>query len=389
MLLLETDLVMPKLFIIGSRGIPAQYGGFETFVEKTSLGLVQKGLKVYVTCHGESSVYDSYHGVNRLIIKRSDNKLLYRFLNDYRAIKASMTNADKDDIFYFLGAAFLPIFYLILFPYFKKKRIKIWLNPDGFGWKRKKFPWWARLYSRIGTNVSLFFSNSIIFDSSAVKKFWLSKHPFLDDKSNVIEYGATVNEATKTQKSELDKFLESNNLKKYKYYLIVARYAPENNFDLIIEQYLKSDLKKPFLIVSTGEPKDMYKKYGIYDDYKLKFHKPIYNQALVGLLRKYCFCYIHGHEVGGTNPTLLEAMASGCLIVAHDNEFNREVLGKNGIYFDKTDGSLIKAFKRVERLSENERDELKREYVGRIVNYYNWERIIDEYYKLLLKTNIN
>jgi rhamnosyltransferase len=211
-------------------------------------------------------------------------------------------------------------------------------------------------------------------------------------KAKFISYGVTPMKSHRwdsliDESSFKDKMM---NVKPHEYWLVVARLEPENNIDVIVEGYLRSASRRPILIVGdfTSEKylrfvKGMIQNRMIAD--RIILLGSIHNQSHLGALREHCLAYIHGHSVGGTNPSLLEAMSARNIIIAHDNPFNREVCSESALYFSNAE-DLSNALKSVEQ------NELgfagMREQVGRrAIDYYGWNRIVSEY-DALLKTSI-
>jgi rhamnosyltransferase len=325
-----------SLAIVGSRGIPNRYGGFERFTEIISTELAKTNKKVYVSCeHSTEPKVDKYNGVYLFYfpIKPPKNPLLrifYEFLYDgYSLLWASR----KVDSVYMLGYSAAMLFFI---PKLFGKELLV--NPDGMEWKRSKFNPIIKSLLKLSENIAVFWADNLIADSKEIKNY-------LDNKYNInslfIPYGAS-----NIKEIEWNHEILPENLKKLKinpsYYLIVARLEPENNIEMIIKGYLKSQTVKPLIVVGDFAKPDyekLIKKIieGSSGDKKIVFTGGIYNPELLNMLRQNCYAYFHGHSVGGTNPSLLEGMISKNLIIAHDNVFNLEVCGDNALYFKDSD----------------------------------------------------
>ena len=365
-----------SIAIIGSRGIPNRYGGFEKFTEILSTELVKKGKKVYVSCeYAEEPKISKYNGVNLFYFpikppKMNLLRIFYEFLYDgYSLFWASR----RVDTVYMLGYSAAMLFFI---PKLFGKELLV--NPDGMEWKRSKFNGVVKSLLKLSENLAVFWADTMIADSKAIKKY-------LDNKYNInsifIPYGATkIKEIDWNQKILPEKI---KNLKiNPSYYLVVARLEPENNIKMIIEGYLKSKTVKPLIIVGDFADSDYEKSIkkiieGSPKDKKIVFTGGIYNPELLNMLRQNCYAYIHGHSVGGTNPSLLEGIISKNLIIAHDNVFNQEVCSKNALYFKNPDEVSAK-IELVEKYPQNY-FEFKNSIYNMAKDYYSWDRVTNQY----------
>lgn len=365
-----------SIAIIGSRGIPNRYGGFEKFTEVLSTELVKKGKKICVSCeYSPKPRIDKFNGVDLFYfpIKPPKNSLLrivYEFLYDgYSLLWASK----HTDSIYMLGYSAAMLFFI---PKLYGKELLV--NPDGMEWKRSKFNGLVRLLLKLSENLAVFWADKMIADSKEIKNY-------LDIKYNLnsifIPYGASeIKEIEWTQK------ILPESLKKIKinpsYYLVVSRLEPENNIEMIIKGYLKSKTKKPLIIIGDfADPN--------YEEYikkiirkssrnkKIVFTGGIYNPKLLNMLRQNCYAYLHGHSVGGTNPSLLEGMISKNMIIAHDNVFNKEVCSDNAFYF-KNPEELTSKLELIEKYPDNY-FELKNRIYNKAKKDYSWVRVVNQY----------
>lgn len=381
---------MPKrrIFIVGSKGVPASYGGFETFAEQISIRLAKMGFEVYVTCESDEYKSDNYNSVYRVHIKKSNLKFLGPIINDIRALKEVNRLAKQDDICYILGYG-IGIFGRKALSDLKNKGITIWVNPDGLEWKRSRWPLIGKIYLRRAERFMLTYCDLVISDSTAIKEYILQNYPITNDKIRTIEYGAELF-LSDTIDNDYVEFLNKHSLEAGQYYLTVGRFVPENNLETIVRGYIASKSSKPLVMIANIDKKSpLYKVILTYQlgaeqlNGRIVLAGPIYDQALLKQIRRHCFAYVHGHEVGGTNPSLLEAMGCGNLVIALDVPFNKAVLQDHGVYFNKELGSLSNIFNLVEKMDKNEIDLIKNANIDRITNYYNWDRIAELYAKLL------
>lgn len=353
-----------KLAIVGSRGIPANYGGFETFAEEISHRLQAVGMDVTVVCQHSELQPDRSDNVNLVYSRYSKALNPLRFYLDSLRRKPAMTD--------FLlvcgvgGAVFYPLLNL--------KGCKLITHVDGREELRGKYSFLKKMYVRIAQSFAAKYSDHIIADSFAVRKYWMEKFNLPAGKVSAIEFGANFVEASD------ESILDELNLTAGNYFLVVCRMVPENNLEIILKGFMKSGSKLKLVLV--GDLSDNFgRSLKSYSSEKIIFLKAIYRKAALFTLRKNCFAYIHGHSVGGTNPSLLEAMAAGNICICHDNEFNRETTENLASYFSNEE-ELADRIKQATLLSENERINYAEIARKRISDYYNWERITDEYVEL-------
>ena len=358
-----------KIAIVGTRGIPAKYGGFETFAEELAIRLIQQDFIVEVFCDKESYEFNSYKNVNLVFSEFTKTCNSLKYYNDC-ITKAALKN-DAVIICGTGGALFL------LKKYFKRKKTIYITNSDGIEYKRSKWPLWGRIFIKATEILSVFVSNYIIADSKGIKQYLLKQYKFIaPSKIRQIEYGAKIVE------SYDESFLTKHNLIKDEYYLIVSRLEPENNVDMILEGFKKSGLNRPLIVVGNLLNTEHVKHLKTFESDKIRFVGGIYDKTELATLRFFCKAYCHGHSVGGTNPSLLEALGCGNIVLAHDNIFNREVTSDRMFYFTN-ENDVSNMLKRIESLTPDETLKLKKISKNRILDYYNWERITNEYASFL------
>lgn len=309
-----------KIGIIGTRGIPNRYGGFEQFAEFIAPMLVQKGHEVTVY---NSSLHpqqiSEWKGVRIITKKDSENRIgtAAQFLYDLRCI----LNCRKQnyDIILQLGYTSSSI-WSFLYP----AKSKIITNMDGLEWKRSKYSPAVKRFLKLAEKWAVKQSDVLIADSIGIQQYISNTYK---KDSVFIAYGAELFKAVES-KPVLD-----SGLQPFEYNLLIARMEPENNIETIIEGNINSNTSQPLLIVGNTSNKfgEYLKKK--YNSSSLIFFEAVYDLNFLNHLRFYSNIYFHGHSVGGTNPSLLEAMASGSLIAAHENIFNRSVLGDDAFYF--------------------------------------------------------
>jgi glycosyltransferase involved in cell wall biosynthesis len=358
-----------KIAILGTRGIPASYGGFETFAEKLAMGLSVRGFDVTVFCEsGESSALDVFQGVKLRYVSAPSFGPLRTIFYDLQCLWKSRSGYD---VVYMLGYGAAPF---CLIP--RLWGSIVWINPDGLEWMRAKWGFAAKTYFRLMEWTSLHVANRIIADAEAIATSLADRHGRLP-ACTVIPYGCEVIDVPPQSET-----LSEWGLAPSSYYLVVCRLEPENHVMEILQAFQQSRSTKQLIVVGNHLADGPYvaKLYTIQDP-RVRMIGTVYDQAKLTCLRYYCFAYMHGHSVGGTNPSLLEAMGCGNFIFAHDNSFNRETLGPFGRYFSDSEG-LASAID----LAESEGDELERLKEGcrmRARTNYQWPNIISRYVALL------
>lgn len=322
-----------KIAIIGTRGIPNNYGGFEQFAEYLSVGLVERGHDVTVySPHFHSFKEPLYKGVRIKHIYSPEcwmGNSIGSFFYDYACLRDALKK-QTFDIVYELGYTSIVPSYI----WFDVRKITspvIITNMDGLEYLRPKFNKWVRRFLRWEEKMAIRYSPYLVTDNQAIHDYHLHKY---GRESKMLAYGADVRNGYN------EAYLQEFDLMPENYLLVIARMEPENNIEMIINGYLESDMKnKPLIIVGklkTSHGKYLVERYGA--ERGIRFMNGIYDVEKLNSLRHFSYAYFHGHSVGGTNPSLLEAMAAGCFIFAHENAFNRSVLNGKAIYFnDKED----------------------------------------------------
>ena len=376
-----------RVVLVGSRGIPAKYGGNEVFVEELSKGLVKNGIKVYVTCESGKFYEDTYEGIRRIHIPSIEGKVItIPIINDMMAtIYLLIKYRNKFDVIYYVAPdGSLPA---IIAKLFGKK---VLINPDGIEWKRplirlKYLPFYLKILSLpltlllwILEMLSVKVPDITIADSYEIKKYLENKYKA--KKVVFIPYGVRILLNNNPSEDRECNILKNLGLSSQGYYLTVARIVPENNIHIEIEGFKKSNSNKMLVIVGNFSTKDSYTRLLLKmkgNSNQIRFMNPIYDKEILGVLRKNCFAYIHAYSVGGTNPSLLEAMSMENIILAHDNEFNREVCGDAGIYF-KDENDLANKIKLIESNPETY-NELKENAYRRVKENYSWNEVVKRY----------
>jgi len=368
-----------KIAFVSTRGIPNNYGGFEQFAEYISVGLAQKGHDVTVySPHYHPYTKNQYKGVHIKHIYSPERWMggsIGSFFYDYFCLKDALCKEDFDVIYDAGYTSIIPAYIR-----FNVKDIKhpiFTTNMDGLEYKRTKFNKWVQKFVFWEEKMAVKYSHYLISDNMGIHDYYKEKY---GKESKFLAYGANIYD------NYNEYYLKEFNLEKNKYLLIVARIEPENNIEMAIEGFLNSEFqhKMPLVVVgNTDTPyaKQILKQYGHVE--QLKFIGGIYDFDKLNSLRYFSYAYFHGHSVGGTNPSLLEAMASECFILSHDNIFNRSVLGDNALYYTNN-GEVIKLLNQLDYLLKIHKKTFIANNLDVIRNKYSWENLIDEHEKYFL-----
>jgi glycosyltransferase involved in cell wall biosynthesis len=358
-----------KLAILGTRGIPARYGGFETFAEKLAVGLVQRGHEVTVFCekNGEPAP-GCYRGVRLRYAPAPALGPLRTILYDANCLWQARKSFD---VVYMLGYGASPF---CLIPRLWGK--EVWINPDGIEWARAKWNWIAKTYFRLMEWVSVRVAHRIIADAEAVASFLARRHGS-HRACSVIRYGCELADALPPAAPLAEWGLTTGS-----YYLIVCRLEPENHVLEILRAFCRSRSTRALVVVGNHLARTRYvQQLRSLCDSRIRMIGTVYDPVKLTALRCHAFAYMHGHSVGGTNPSLLEAMGCANLVFAHDNPFNRETLGSAGIFFRDAD-DLAQAIDLAEQDPVN-LERRRRAAQSRARTEYLWPDIIDRYVELL------
>lgn len=358
-----------NIAIIGSRGIPNYYGGFEQMAQYLAVGLLQKGHRVTVyNSHNHPYRENEWNGVKIIHCFDAENMIgtAGQFVYDFNCILNARKK--KFDVLLFLGYTSSSVWGRI-FP----KNAVIISNMDGMEWKRAKYSKPVQKFLKYAEKLAVKYSQFFIADSTVIQNYVDMKY---NVSSKYIPYGAEI--FANKDECILAKFQVS----KFNYHMLMARMEPENNIDMVLDGFHKSNSEKKFIVIGNHHNsygKLMYKKY--YHDERIHFAGAIYDASITNTLRAFCKLYFHGHSVGGTNPSLLEAMANGSIIVAHDNEFNRAVLKEDAYYFKSADDVLQLV---VKSNGHKESTRMVENNFVKIEEQYNWPKIVNMYEEFII-----
>ena len=362
-----------RIAIIGSRGYPYVYSGYETFVKELSERLIKNDFSVTIYCHKNlfSNFPKSVNGINLVYIRTIEKKSLSQFIHSFSSIlHASLRNFD---LIFVVNSANGP--FGLITKLLGKKTV---INVDGVEWMRPKWKGVGSKYFYYASKLATKLFNEIVTDSYEMQKIYRDE---FNARSTVISYGAN------NSKTYHSGFISKWPLTEKQYYLVVGRLIPDNNSDLIISEFRASKSKKKLVIVGDVPYKDKFaERIKATNDERIIFTGYIYNEAELMELYVNCFCYIHGHEFGGTNPTILSALANNCAVLALDTRFSRETLdnGKYGLFFNKNPGNLNTMINFIE-VNPDVIERLRRISRNRIEENYTWEKVTNQYISLFKK----
>ena len=367
-----------KLSIIGVKGYPYVYGGYETLIKELAERISKKNIEVTIYCH--KSLFkerpNNLGKIKLVYIPCVETKALSQLTHSFLStIHVCFSNAD---VVFYVNAANGPFGYLTKL--FKKKTV---INLDGLEWLRPKWKGWGAKYFYFAAKKATQLFNVLVTDAFEMQKIYKQ---LFNANSTMIAYGTDVFVAQPIN------LLEQWNLKGQDYYLIVGRLIPDNNSDLLIDAFLNFNSKKKLLIVGDDVFNNAFSiqiKNKIKASSNIIFTGYIKDTNLLSALYQHAFAYLHGHEFGGTNPTLVKAMGEGSLILALNNKFNSEVLkaGEYGHLFEKNKESLTELMMASEK--EDDATQLKVQTMRSnstkgLVERYQWDYIIDQYYQIFI-----
>lgn len=398
---------MQHIFIIGSKSLGA-YGGYETFVYKlTEYHQWNTKIKYHVACkaNGSGCMDESkLNGVNKI------NDLEFEVHNAH-CFKVSVPSIGPAAAIYYDVMSLnwccehiennhidRPIVYILacrigpFAGYFQRKIHKLggkmYVNPDGHEWMRAKWSAPVRMYWKISEKLMVKYADLLICDSRTIEKYIQTEYVRYHPQTTFIAYGAETHlSKLADDDEELIAWYKQKGLTAKAYYLVVGRFVPENNYLTMISEFMRSKSKRDFVIITNVNQKfldELEKKLHFRTDSRIKFVGTVYDQELLKKIRENACGYFHGHEVGGTNPSLLEALGSTDLNLLLDVGFNREVAKDSALYWSKKEGDLAGMIDQADKMSEIEIKKLGEKAKKRVTEAYSWEDIACRYEKIWL-----
>lgn len=401
---------MQHVFIVGAKGFT--YGGYETFLDKlTEYHKDNNDIKYHIACkangpgmtdetklEGAVIISDTeymYHNAHCFKIKSPEWGSAQAIIYDIKALQYCCNYIEKNHIEY-------PIVYVLssrvgpVMGHFSKIIHKYggvyYNNPDGREDLRKKYSQVVRKYWRISEHGMVKYSDLVICDSVNIEKHIKDDYKMFNPKTTFIAYGSDI---IPSKLSDDDpkyvNWLNEHRLKDHQFFCSVGRFVPENNFETMIREFMRSKTNKDFAIITTKDEKflaTLDSKLHFSADRRIKFVGTVYDKELLKKIRENAYGYFHGHEVGGTNPSLLEALGATKVNLLLDVGFNREVAEDAALYWDKEDGNLASLINMVDQLSINQIEEMGEKAKTRIKNVYSWEYICDKYLNVFMQGDV-
>ncbi|KRM94621.1 beta 1-4 rhamnosyltransferase Cps2T [Loigolactobacillus rennini] len=385
------------VFILGSKGIPAKYGGYETFVEYLTKRQQTSTIKYHVACKvndikaakQKHFTHNNADCFNVFVPNIGPAQAIYY---DLKALNQAIHYARyyrlSKPIFYILACRIGPFMWDIV------RRVHaiggvVYVNPDGHEWLRAKWSKPVRRYWKHSEQLMVKHADLLICDSKNIESYIQTTYAKYQPKTKFIAYGADIKSSPLADDApKLVHWFKQFNIKPCNYYLIVGRFVPENNYATMIQEFMDSDSPRDLVIITNVEQNKFYEalkaKTHFDQDKRIKFVGTVYDADLLKKIREQAFAYFHGHAVGGTNPSLLEALANTQLNLLYDVGFNREVAEDSALYWTKQPGNLAQLITRADQLSTEKITELNQKSTQRILMAYSWQRIVAEYEKVFI-----
>lgn len=387
----QDESSVQHVFIVGSKGIPGNYGGYETFVDKlTEYHQNNPSLKYHVACKAKDTKTFEYHNADCFDVKVPDIGPAQAIYYDVAAlnycVKYIKQHNIQHPIVYILACRIGPFaahFQRVI----HKLGGKLYINPDGHEWMRAKWSAPVRKYWKISEQLMTKHCDLLICDSKNIEKYIHDEYGKYNPKTTFIAYGAETRKSKLADDDQkLISWYKEKGLSPKSYYLVVGRFVPENNYETMIREFMKSRSKRDFALITNVSDKfleELKEKTHFDQDPRIKFVGTVYDKELLMKIRENAYGYFHGHEVGGTNPSLLEALGSTDLNLLLDVGFNREVAEDAALYWNKQPGNLASLIDQADNMNAGEITELGEKSSQRVVEAYSWQHIADEYNRLL------
>lgn len=357
-----------KIALIGTRGVPANYGGFETCAEEIAVGLAARGHDVTAYCRPGNAEGDptEYKGVELVYRPFVDNKLLSTISHTFHSLRHA--RKQDFDVLMVFNAGNSP---LTILPRMLGETLAI--NVDGLEWKRAKWGRLPKLYYQFAEWVASRAAHRVVSDSRRIQEYYDQRWK---TPSTFIAYGAHV------EGPERPEVLEEYGLERDGYFFVASRLEPENNADTMVEAFRRVETDKQLVIAGSANWKSPFvDRLKSSQDERVRFLGGVYTPGHIRELHCGCFAYVHGNEVGGTNPALLKAMGYGNCVLALDAAYNAEVLDGSGLLWSKDPDDLAEQMRRA--LAEpGTVTECRRKAVERVQAAYTWEQITEGYERL-------
>ena len=382
--------VPQHVFIVGSKGIPGNYGGYETFVDKlTEYHQDDPSLKYHVACKAKEKGRFSYHNADCFNVRVPDIGPAQAIYYDVAALNDCLSyirrNRIPHPVVYILACRIGPFM-----AHFQRTvhRLggKVYVNPDGHEWMRAKWSAPVRKYWKLSERMMAKHCDLLVCDSVNMERYIHDEYGKYDPRTTYISYGAEPRASRLADDApELLDWYRQKGLSPRSYYLVVGRFVPENNYETMIREFMASNSKRDFALVTNVSDKfleELKEKTHFDRDPRIKFVGTVYDKELLMKIRENAYGYFHGHEVGGTNPSLLEALGTTDLNLLLGVGFNREVAQDAALYWSKEPGSLARLIDQADHMDPDQIRALGGKAKARIADAYSWQHISDQYHQL-------
>lgn len=380
------------IYIIGAKNCGA-YGGYETFLEKlTEYHQENLQLKYHIAWKGTEKKEFYYHNAHCFQINVPDIGHAQAIYYDVAAlnfcIKDIKKHKIKTPIVYILACRIGPFA-----AYYRNKIHKlggrVYVNPDGHEWLRAKWSPLIRKYWKLSEELMVKHADLLICDSKNIETYVRNTYSKYKPDTTFIAYGAELSLSKLADKdNKIINWYLKNGLEKKNYYLAVGRFVPENSFEIMIREFMASNSKRNFAIITTSNNKflaELEDRLHFKKDKRIKFVGTVYDSELLKKIRENAYAYLHGHTVGGTNPSLIEALGSTDLNLLIDVGFNQEVAEDTALYWSSDIDDLRKLIDKVDAMSIESIHELGKKAKKRVADAYTWEYIGYKYEQLFLE----
>lgn len=393
------------VYLVGAKSMGA-YGGYETFVYKlTEYHQNKDNIKYHVACkaNGDGCMDESkFEGVTKINDHEFELHNAHCFkidvpqigsaqaiYYDVAALKACCEHIKKNHIphpIVYIMACRIGPFARHFYHEIHKLGGTVYLNPDGHEWMRTKWSAPVRKYWKESEHLMVKYADLVICDSKNIEKYIKEEYAKYNPETTFIAYGSeTAASNLKNNDPKYVDWLKKHNLRDGEFYISVGRFVPENNFETMIREFMKSKSTKDFAIITTSNDKflkELDERLHFSSDKRIKFVGTVYDQKLLKKIRENAYAYFHGHSVGGTNPSLLEALGSTKVNLLYDVGFNREVAEDGALYWTKEEGNLTALIDKADTLNIDQINQLGEKAKNRIRQEYKWEYICEKYEKI-------
>lgn len=390
----EPSADVQHVFIIGSKGIPAAYGGFETFVEQLTAHRASDRIHYHIARMAKDNLRFEYNGATVFDVAVPEIRQAKAIWYDVAALRRCIAYCKahkqiKRPIFYVLACRIGPFIGRLRRDIHQLGGVLL-VNPDGHEWLRAKWSAPVRKYWKISEGLMTKNADLMVCDSRHIERYIKDDYRKYSPATTYIAYGAKLGASPmKTDDLAFTAWLQKHSLTAGGYFLVVGRLVPENNYETMLRGFMQSHTKRKLVLITNHNPallRQLEECTGCGADSRIVFAGSVYNAPLLHKIREQAYGYLHGHEVGGTNPSLLEALGTTDVNLLLGVGFNREVGEDAALYWDKDPAQLSALIDKADGMTKAERRELGEKARARIAGAYSWPFITAQYEKLFLQS---